>query len=56
MKKIEKVEQVNEIKDRLEFFVKKLDEVNPEHFELQEIDDLISLLDELEKKCGELLQ
>ena len=56
MEKTEKIEQVNEIKDRLEFFVKKLDEVNPEQFELKEIDHLLLLLDELEKKCGELLQ
>lgn len=51
-----KPEQINEIKDRLEFFVQKLDEVNPEQFELNEIDQLLSILDELEKKCGEILQ
>ena len=55
MKKVEKIEQVNEIKDRLEFFVKKLDAVNPEQFALREIDEL-ALLDELEKKCEEILQ
>ncbi|MBQ7231752.1 MAG: hypothetical protein IJX07_00785 [Bacillales bacterium] len=56
MKKVAKIEQVNEIKDRLEFFVKKLDAVNPEQFALREIDELLALLDELEKKCEEILQ
>lgn len=56
MKKVEKIEQVNEIKDRLEFFVKKLDAVNPEQFAFREIDELLALLDELEKKCEEILQ
>lgn len=51
-----KSEQISEIKDRLEFFVQKLDEVNPEHFELSEIDQLLSILDDLEKKCGEILK
>ena len=54
--KLGKSEQISEIKDRLEFFVQKLDEVNPEHFELSEIDQLLSILDDLEKKCGEILK
>ena len=49
MKKVEKIEQVNENKERLEFVVKKLDEVNPEQFALREMDELMAVLDERDK-------
>jgi hypothetical protein len=42
------------LKERLNMFVTKLDEIEPETVELNEIDQLLSILDDLEKKCEEL--
>lgn len=45
--------QVNFLKQRLNMFMDVLDAINPEETELEDIDRLISMLDEMESKCRE---
>ncbi|MDF2605981.1 MAG: hypothetical protein K0S51_1932 [Bacillales bacterium] len=46
--------QLTYLKERLNMFVTKLDQLEPEKVELDEIDQLLSILDDLEKKCEEI--
>lgn len=45
--------QVNFLKQRLNMFVDVLDAIDPEDTDLEDIDRLISILDEMESKCRE---
>ncbi|MDW0114608.1 MULTISPECIES: SE1561 family protein [Sporosarcina] len=46
--------QVDELKNRLHLFLEKLEAIEPENTDLQEIDQLISLIDELEQQMNKL--
>ncbi|MDG4657314.1 SE1561 family protein [Ectobacillus antri] len=39
------------LKERLNMFVQVIDTIEPEEVELEDIDRLLSILDELEHKC-----
>ncbi len=45
--------QVDFLKHRLNMFIDVLDAIDPEDTELEDIDRLISIIDELESKCRE---
>ncbi|WP_066307663.1 SE1561 family protein [Bacillus sp. FJAT-29814] len=45
--------QVNFLKQRLNMFIDVLDAIDPEETDLEDIDRLISILDEMESKCRE---
>jgi hypothetical protein len=49
----EKNGQVNFLKQRLNMFIDVLDAIDPEDTDLDDIDRLISILDEMESKCRE---
>lgn len=49
----EKGDQVIFLKQRLNMFMDLLDEIEPENAELEDIDRLISIIDDLESKCRE---
>lgn len=49
----EKGDQVVFLKQRLNMFMDLLDEIEPENTELEDIDRLISIIDDLESKCRE---
>ena len=46
----DKDQQVKYLKDRLQMFVEVLDSIDPETTELEDIDRLISMVDDLEEK------
>ncbi|MEH7096166.1 SE1561 family protein [Neobacillus vireti] len=45
--------QVDFLKHRLNMFIDVLDAIDPEETDLEDIDRLISMLDEMESKCRE---
>ncbi|MCM3569210.1 SE1561 family protein [Neobacillus mesonae] len=45
--------QVSFLKQRLNMFIDVLDAIDPEEADLEDIDRLISILDEMESKCRE---
>jgi hypothetical protein len=45
--------QVNFLKQRLNMFIDVLDAIDPEDTDLDDIDRLISMLDDMESKCRE---
>jgi hypothetical protein len=45
--------QVNFLKQRLNMFIDVLDAIDPEDTDLEDIDRLISMLDDMESKCRE---
>ncbi|TYR79204.1 hypothetical protein FZC66_16445 [Priestia megaterium] len=47
----DKDSQVRYLKDRLSMFLEVLDSIEPETTELEDIDRLISMIDDLEIKC-----
>lgn len=49
----EKEEQVVFLKKRLEMFLDLLDAIEPESTELEDVDRLLTIIDELENKCRE---
>ncbi|WP_066372683.1 SE1561 family protein [Neobacillus fumarioli] len=49
----EKNNQVEFLKKRLNMFLDVLDAIDPEEADLDDIDRLISIIDELESKCRE---
>jgi hypothetical protein len=49
----DKNSQVNFLKQRLNMFIDVLDAIDPEETELEDIDRLISMLDDMESKCRE---
>ncbi|TKC16437.1 SE1561 family protein [Robertmurraya kyonggiensis] len=49
----EKGDQVVFLKQRLGMFLDLLDAIEPESTELEDIDRLISIIDDLESKCRE---
>jgi uncharacterized protein YeeX (DUF496 family) len=49
----DKNKQVQFLKQRLNMFLELLDAINPEEADLEDIDRLISIIDELESKCRE---
>jgi hypothetical protein len=49
----EKGTQVQFLKQRLNMFSDVLDSIDPEEVELEDIDRLITMIDELENKCKE---
>jgi hemerythrin-like domain-containing protein len=49
----EKGSQVQFLKQRLTMFSEVLDSINPEEVDLEDIDRLITIIDELEDKCKE---
>lgn len=49
----DKNSQVDFLKQRLNMFIDVLDAINPEDTELEDIDRLISILDDMESKCRE---
>lgn len=49
----EKGEQVVFLKQRLSMFMDLLDAIEPESTDLEDIDRLISIIDDLESKCRE---
>ncbi|WP_431312283.1 SE1561 family protein [Sporosarcina oncorhynchi] len=46
--------QVDELKNRLHQFLEKLDSIEPETTDVNDIDQLISLIDELENQMNKL--
>lgn len=49
----EKNTQVGFLKQRLNMFLELLDAIDPEDANLDDVDRLISIIDELESKCRE---
>lgn len=49
----DKNSQVDFLKQRLNMFIDVLDAIDPEDADLEDIDRLISILDEMESKCSE---
>lgn len=49
----EKGDQVVFLKQRLTMFMDLLDAIEPENTDLEDIDRLISIIDDLESKCRE---
>ncbi|WP_462408781.1 SE1561 family protein [Neobacillus sp. Marseille-QA0830] len=49
----DKNSQVSFLKQRLNMFLDVLDAIDPETTDLEDIDRLISIIDELESKCHE---
>lgn len=49
----DKNSQVDFLKQRLNIFLDVLDAIDPEDADLEDIDRLISILDEMESKCRE---
>ncbi len=49
----DKNQQVDFLKHRLNMFIDVLDAIDPEDADLEDIDRLISFIDELESKCRE---
>jgi hypothetical protein len=49
----DKSNQVEFLKHRLNMFLDVLDAIDPEEADLDDIDRLISIIDELESKCRE---
>ncbi|WP_042356977.1 SE1561 family protein [Bacillus rubiinfantis] len=45
--------QVNFLKQRLHMFMDVLDAIDPEDTDVEDIDRLLSILDEMESKCRE---
>ena len=48
--------QVDFLKQRLNMFLDVLDAIDPEDTDLEDIDRLISMLDDMESKCKEFEQ
>ncbi|WHY87466.1 SE1561 family protein [Neobacillus novalis] len=49
----DKNSQVDFLKQRLNMFIDVLDAIDPEDTDLEDIDRLISMLDDMESKCRE---
>lgn len=49
----DKDRQLDYLKQRLQMFMNLLDAINPEETNLEDIDRLITIIDELEMKCRE---
>lgn len=49
----DKNQQVTFLKQRLNMFIDVLDAIDPEDTDLEDIDRLISMLDDMESKCKE---
>jgi hypothetical protein len=49
----DKNSQVDFLKQRLNMFIDVLDAIDPEDTDLEDIDRLISMLDDMESKCKE---
>jgi hypothetical protein len=49
----DKNSQVNFLKQRLNMFIDVLDAIDPEDTDIEDIDRLISMLDDMESKCRE---
>jgi hypothetical protein len=49
----DKNSQVSFLKQRLNMFIDVLDAIDPEDTDLEDIDRLISMLDDMESKCRE---
>lgn len=49
----DKNSQVNFLKQRLNMFIDVLDAIDPEDTDLDDIDRLLSMLDDMESKCRE---
>lgn len=49
----DKDQQVKYLKNRLQIFVEVLDTIDPETTELEDIDRLISMMDDLEEKMDQ---
>ncbi|MEO2078121.1 MAG: SE1561 family protein [Bacillus sp. (in: firmicutes)] len=49
----DKNQQVTFLKQRLNMFIDVLDAIDPEDTDLDDIDRLISMLDDMESKCRE---
>ncbi|MFZ7945787.1 MULTISPECIES: SE1561 family protein [Bacillaceae] len=49
----DKNSQVDFLKQRLNMFIDVLDAIDPEDADLEDIDRLISMLDDMESKCRE---
>lgn len=49
----DKNKQVEFLKQRLNMFLDLLDVINPEETDLEDVDRLISIIDELDSKCRE---
>lgn len=49
----EKSAQMNFLKQRLNMFLDVIEAIDPEDTDLEDIDRLISMVDELESKCKE---
>jgi hypothetical protein len=49
----DKNQQVTFLKQRLNMFIDVLDAIDPEDTDLDDIDRLISMLDDMESKCKE---
>jgi hypothetical protein len=47
----DKDSQMTYLKQRLSMFMEVLDSIDPEHAELEDVDRLISMIDDLETKC-----
>ncbi|WP_108670500.1 SE1561 family protein [Peribacillus acanthi] len=48
-----KDDQMNYLKQRLSMFLEVLENIDPEHTELEDIDRLIGIIDELETKIDQ---
>ncbi|GGE78780.1 SE1561 family protein [Priestia taiwanensis] len=44
-------QQITYLKERLNMFLQVIDTMDPEEVELEDVDRLLSMLDELELKC-----
>ena len=53
---LDKNSQVDFLKQRLNMFLDVLDAIDPEDTDLEDIDRLISMLDDMESKCREFEQ
>lgn len=53
---LDKNSQVDFLKQRLNMFLDVLDAIDPEDADLEDIDRLISMLDDMESKCKEFEQ
>lgn len=51
---MEKQLQLECVKERLNSFIDILDTIEPEEMDVEQIDRLIKMIDDLEKKCKEL--
>lgn len=51
---MEEPRTMNQVKERLTQFLKDIDQVNPNDVDVKEVDEWISLLDQLEMKVNQL--